>query len=98
LWQGSRLEKGPGWAHIPMMGQSFGSKIQLVEATSDDNVRGLAKKKLWVAIAEPNVALALVLAEIPEGWSAALTEEALRADEVVTVLKMKPGEVRELPR
>jgi hypothetical protein len=80
------------------MAQSFGSKIQLVEVTTDNNVRGVATKQLWVAVAEPQQALALVLAAVPEGWSAALTVDELRPNEVATVLQMQLGDVRELTK
>jgi hypothetical protein len=79
------------------MGQSFGSGIQLVEVTTDDLVRGEPKKQVWVAAARPELAVALVLAAVPEGWSAALSDVQLKPEEIA-VLKMQPGDVRELTK
>jgi len=77
------------------MTQSFGDVIQLVEVTTDDCVRGTAKKQLWAAMAAPAQALALVLAALPEGWSVALADGYVRSKEGA-LLNLKPGEVREL--
>jgi hypothetical protein len=79
------------------MGQSFGSGIQLVEVTTDDLVRGQAMKQVWAAAAGPRQALALVLAEVPEGWSVALSAIQLKPEEIAA-LKMQPGDVRELTK
>jgi hypothetical protein len=77
------------------MAQSFGYDFQLVEVTTDDLVRGVPKKQVWVAAAKPEQAIALVLAEVPEGWTAVLSDTRLEHDEAV-LLKMRSGEVREL--
>jgi hypothetical protein len=55
--------------------------------------------QIWLALAKPNQALTLVLAAVPEGWTAriipkALTEDLRRTFEEV---KLKPGEVYRLP-
>jgi hypothetical protein len=71
--------------------------IQLVEVVTDDLVRGVAKRQLWAAAAGPRQALALVLAELPEGWSVALSDVQLKPEEIA-VLKMQPGDVRELTK
>ena len=84
-------------AHCSVMAQSFGSGIQLVEVTTDDLVRGVGKKQLWAAAAGPHLAVALVLAAVPEGWAAALSDVQLKPEEVA-VLKMQPGDVRELTK
>jgi hypothetical protein len=92
-----RLSEGgdkPGFpAHIPSMGQYF----EVVEVTSDDLLRGLPKKQLWVAAAPPEQAIALVLAAVPEGWTAVLTDDQLEPDQV-ELLNLTPGDVRELTR
>ena len=80
------------------MGQSFGSgRIQLVDVMTDDLVRGVAKKQLWAAAAKPEQAVALVLAAVPEGWSATLSDTQLKPAQI-DLLKMEPGEVRELTK
>ena len=73
------------------MAQLFGSGIQLVEVTTDD------LEQLWEAAAGPHLAVALVLAAVPEGWAAALSDVQLKPEEVA-VLKMQPGDVRELTK
>jgi hypothetical protein len=77
------------------MGQFFDGNFQLVEVTTDELVRGVLKKQLWIAAAKPKQAIVLVLAAVPEGWAAALSDARLKPDEAA-VLKMQPGEVREL--
>jgi hypothetical protein len=77
------------------MAQSFGTGILLVEVTTDELVAGRPKRQLWAAAAKPELAVALVLAEVPEGWAAALSDVQLKPDEIA-VLNMQPGEAREL--
>jgi hypothetical protein len=60
--------------------------------TSDD---ARSSKQMWVALAKPNQALTLVLAAVPEGWTAkvipaVLTEMQRRLFEEV---KLQPGDV-----
>jgi hypothetical protein len=77
------------------MAQSFGTEVHLVQVRTDDLVRGLPKKQLWAVWATEEQAVALVLAAVPEGWSAILTGGRLKPEEVA-ILKMQPGDVREL--
>jgi hypothetical protein len=79
------------------MAQSFGGDFQLVEVTTDELVGGVPKKQLWVAAAKPEQAVTLVLAELPEGWTAVLSDARLKPEEAA-LLKMQPGDVRELTR
>jgi hypothetical protein len=79
------------------MAQSFGDGLQLVEVTTDELVRGVPKKQLWVAAAKPERAVTLVLAEVPEGWTAVLSDARLKPEEAA-LLKMQPGDLRELTR
>jgi hypothetical protein len=79
------------------MAQSFGGDFQLVEVTTDELVGGVPKKQLWVAAAKPEQAVTLVLAEVPEGWTAVLSDARLKPEEAA-LLKMQPGDVRELTR
>jgi hypothetical protein len=59
------------------MAQSFGGEFQQIEVTTDELVRGLPKKQVWVAAAKPKQAIALVSAEVPEGWTASLSDARL---------------------
>ena len=79
------------------MAHSFGDGIQLVEVTTDELVRGEPEKQLWAAAARPGLAISLVLAAVPEGWAASLSDVQLKPEEVAA-LKMQPGEVRELKK
>jgi hypothetical protein len=44
---------------------------------------------------QTGAAIALVLAAVPEGWAAALSEIQLKPEEIAA-LKMQPGDIREL--
>ena len=72
------------------MGQAWKADIQIVEVRTDEYVRGLARKEYWAAAAAPEQAVMLVLAAVPEGWTAALSE--LSANEVLAGLRLQPGE------
>jgi hypothetical protein len=74
------------------MGQAWKTDIQIVEVRTDDYVRGLARKEYWAAAAAPEQALMLVLAAVPEGWTAAICE--VSAHEVLAGLRLQPGEAR----
>jgi len=52
------------------MAESFGSEFTMVQVTADDWSAGRPKRQLWVAAAKPMQALTLVLAAVPEGWTA----------------------------
>jgi hypothetical protein len=54
------------------MAESFGSSFTIVEVTADDLAPSEPKKQLWIALAKPGQALTLVLAAVPEGWTAEL--------------------------
>ena len=75
----------------------MGKHYEVIEVTTDDLLRGLPKKQLWVAAAPPEQAIALVLAALPEGWTAILTDDQLEPDEAV-LLNLMQGDVRELTR
>jgi hypothetical protein len=95
--QPSGPEHGPVGPVIPGMAQSFGGGLQMVEVTTDELVRGLPKKQLWVAAAKREQAITLVLAEIPEGWTAVLLDAQLKPEEAA-FLKLRPGDVRRVTR
>jgi hypothetical protein len=74
------------------MAESFGNSFTLVEVASDE---APPTKQMWVALAKPRQALTLVLAAVPEGWTAevvpaVLTEEQQRLFEE---LDLSPGDV-----
>ncbi|MBR0915440.1 hypothetical protein [Bradyrhizobium japonicum] len=74
------------------MAESFGNSFTLVEVASDDTP---PTKQLWVALAKPRQALTLVLAAVPEGWTAevfpaVITETQQRLFEE---LDLSPGDV-----
>jgi hypothetical protein len=76
------------------MAESFGTEYTFVEVTTDDVP---AKRQLWVAAAKPNQAITLVLAAVPEGWTAELAQGLTRTQLVgLDKLKVKPGDVRKL--
>jgi hypothetical protein len=70
-------------------------QIHVVEVSTDDLVRGIPKKRLWIAAAPPEEAMRLVLASLPEGWSACLADGHLTTSEL-ELLKLAPGQIREL--
>jgi hypothetical protein len=80
------------------MAESFGNTFTLVEVTSDDASEPTTQ--MWLALAKPSQAVPLVLAAVPEGWTAevvpaVITEKQQRLFEQVD---LKPGEVRKLSR
>jgi len=78
------------------MAESFGTEYTFVEVTTDDVP---AKKQLWVAAAKPSQAITLVLAVVPEGWTATLAQPLTRATLAgLDKLNVKPGDVRKLGR
>jgi hypothetical protein len=81
------------------MAESFGIAFTIVEVTADEWSAGRPRKQCWVAAAKPNQALTLVLAAVPEGWTAELMSERLTQKQQAALerLNLKPGEVRELP-
>lgn len=64
--------------------------VHLVRVTTDDR-----EHQLWVACGPRDEAINQVLNAIPDGWTAALLPGSLKPEEI-TVLKLRPGEVREL--
>jgi hypothetical protein len=80
------------------MGESFGSSVTIVEVTADDLSPSEPKKQLWIALAKPSQALTLVLAAVPEGWTAELLVQHLTEEQQRTLegLNLKPGDVYRL--
>jgi hypothetical protein len=78
------------------MAESFGNSFTVVEATSDEASEPTTE--IWLALAKPSQAVTLVLAAVPEGWTArvlptVLTEKQQRTFEEVN---LKPGDVYRL--
>jgi hypothetical protein len=78
------------------MAESFGSEFSIVEVTSDSPSE--PKSQMWLARAKPSQAVTLVLAVVPEGWTAEivpaiLTEKQLRLFEEIN---LKPGDIYRL--
>ncbi len=77
------------------MAESFGSSFMIVEVTADDLLPRELRKQLWIALAKPSQALTLVLAAVPEGWTAELVVQNLTGEQRRTLegLNLKPGDV-----
>lgn len=76
------------------MAESFGSGFTIVEVTADDWPAGRPRKEFWVAAAKPSEALTLVLAAVPEGWTAELVTDLVTQQQAsLEKLDLKPGEV-----
>lgn len=56
------------------MAESFGIQFTIFEVTPDDS---RSSKQVSVALAKPDQALTLVLAAVPEGWTAEILPAAL---------------------
>jgi hypothetical protein len=82
------------------MAESFGSGFTIVEVTADDWPPGRSRKELWVAAAKPSQALTLVLAAVPEGWTAELATDRVTQQQQAALekLNLQPGEVCKLPK
>jgi hypothetical protein len=74
------------------MAESFGNSFTLVEVTSD---APRPTRQMWLALAKPNQALTLVLAAVPEGWTAEVVPAVLseKQQRMLEELKLEPGDV-----
>lgn len=72
------------------MAETFGSSFTVVEVTADD-----ITTQVWIALAKPSQAPTLVLAAVPEGWTAEVLDVALTPEQQRTFeeLNLKPGDV-----
>ncbi|AMA55743.1 hypothetical protein BCCGELA001_05330 [Bradyrhizobium sp. CCGE-LA001] len=61
---------------LPIVAKSFGSSFTMVEVAADDWLAD-EPQQLWIAFAKPSQALTLVLATVPEGWTAELVVQPL---------------------
>jgi hypothetical protein len=82
------------------MAESFGSAFTIVEVTADDWSAGRPREELWVAAAKPSQALTLVLAAVPEGWTAELVTDRVTQQQQAALgkLNLRPGEVCKLTK
>jgi hypothetical protein len=80
------------------MAESFGNSFTIVEVTSDDRVNPV--KQLWLALAKPSQAVTLVLAEVPEGWTAEIVPAVITGKrlKLFQQVKLKPGEIYKFTR
>ncbi|MCC8936279.1 hypothetical protein CI1B_47570 [Bradyrhizobium ivorense] len=81
------------------MAESFGSKFTIVEVTADDLASDVPSQ-IWIALAKPSQALTLVLAAVPEGWTAELIDQPLTQEQqrLFEELNLKPGDVYRLTK
>ncbi|MCP3400229.1 hypothetical protein [Bradyrhizobium sp. CCGB20] len=77
------------------MAESFGNSFTVVQVTGDDT-----KTQIWLAVAKPSQALTLVLAAVPEGWTAQVLNVALTPKQQRTFeeLHLAPGDVYRLDK
>lgn len=77
------------------MAESFGNTFTIVEVTSD---QASGSKQLWLALAKPSQALTLVLAAVPEGWTAEIVPMALseKQQRLFEEVNLKPGDIHRL--
>ena len=75
------------------MAESFGTEFTFVETTSDD--ASGPKTQMWLALAKPSQALTLVLAAVPEGWTAEIIPAVLttKQQRLFEKVNLKPGDV-----
>ncbi|UPK30957.1 hypothetical protein [Bradyrhizobium sp. 195] len=75
------------------MAESFGNSFTIVEVTSDDSPQ--PTRQMWLALAKPSQALTLVLAAVPEGWTAEVVTAVLteKQQRMFEELNLEPGDV-----
>ncbi|MCP3395406.1 hypothetical protein NLM27_42570 [Bradyrhizobium sp. CCGB12] len=77
------------------MAESFGNTFTVVQVTADDTTT-----QIWIALAKPSQAITLVLAAVPEGWTAEMLNVVLTPQQqrMFEELKLKPGDVHRLDK
>jgi len=80
---------------LGVMAESFGNSFTIVEVTSDERE---PTKQMWLALAKPSQGMTLVLAQVPEGWTAEVVPATLteKQQDLFQQVKLKPGEVYQL--
>lgn len=73
------------------MAESFGKEFSIVEVTSDSG----STTEIWLAFAKPSQAVTLVLAAVPEGWTAQILPAVLseKQQRLFEEVHLEPGEV-----
>ncbi|MGY8706129.1 hypothetical protein RAD16_10355 [Bradyrhizobium sp. 18BD] len=76
------------------MAESFCKEFTIVEVTSDSG-----STEIWLAFAKPSQAVTLVLASVPEGWTAHILPAVLseKQQRMFEEVDLQPGEVYRLP-
>lgn len=76
------------------MAESFGREFAIVEVTSDSG----STTEIWLALAKPSQAVTLVLAAVPEGWTAHVLPSVLseKQQKMFEEVHLQPGEVYRL--
>lgn len=76
------------------MAESFGKEFTIVEATSDSG----STTEIWLALAKPSQAVTLVLAAVPEGWTAQILPAVLseKQQKMFEEVELQPGDVYRL--
>ena len=76
------------------MAESFGKEFTIVEAPSDSG----STTEIWLALAKPSQAVTLVLAAVPEGWTAHVLPSVLsdKQQKIFEEVHLQPGEVYKL--
>ncbi len=76
------------------MAESFGREFTIVEVTSDSG----STTEIWLALAKPSQAVTLVLAAVPEGWTAHVLPSVLseKQQKMFEEVHLQPGEVYRL--
>ncbi|MDD1523056.1 MULTISPECIES: hypothetical protein [Bradyrhizobium] len=77
------------------MAESFGNTFTVVKLTADDTTT-----QIWIALAKPSQAIRLVLAAVPEGWTAEVLNVALTAAQqrMFEEFNLEPGDVHRLDK
>ncbi|OKO68283.1 hypothetical protein [Bradyrhizobium sp. NAS96.2] len=80
------------------MAESFDNSFTVVEATADNLSPDGSEQQVWIALAKPSQALTLVLAAVPEGWTAEVLDIQLtgKQQRMFEELNLKPGDVYRL--
>ncbi|WP_245471196.1 hypothetical protein [Bradyrhizobium genosp. SA-3] len=89
------LETTRSRAALNEMAESFGNTFTVVQVTADDTTT-----QIWIALAKPSQAITLVLAAVPEGWTAEVLNVAMspKQQRLFEQLNLQPGDVHRLDK
>ncbi|WP_050420885.1 hypothetical protein [Bradyrhizobium tropiciagri] len=76
------------------MAESFGNKFTVVEVSADDT----RATQIWIARAKPRQAITLILASVPEGWTAEVLDISVTSEQqkLLEELNLQPGDVHKI--